>query len=278
MSKNLPCWGGGAVVVKDPGLAGRMTKIVKQSSAPANSAVIRRQLFNIISMLATHPAIFPWTLYPVLRAADYLQSDFFDRRFLEEVLPPRRTWKKVSSDRLAVSSEGPEENGPDTKQSGSTLRSDKQSAASGEQAAQVGPRAGMIAMSPLQAGTGLRQLRRFPELLERQVRNARRLRERLARSAGLKLQAEPEGSRSSFLYVRARVDDPSRIRQLLRRYGVDTKADDMRDCSALSIFPERPSCPGARYLGGHCIELPCGPYYSPGRIDDIASRVEKAVQ
>ena len=135
-----------------------------------------------------------------------------------------------------------------------------------------------MAMSPLQAGTGLRQLRHFPELLEKQVKNARRLREKLAGCTELQLQAEPPGSASSFLYVRARVDDPGAVRGRLRRFGVDTKADDMRDCAALSIFPNRASCPRAKYLGGHCIELPCGPYYSEERIDDIARRVLEALK
>lgn len=260
MSKNLPCWGGGAMVVRDPGLADRMRKVLKESLAPSNFAVLRRQLFNIISMFVTHPAIFPGTLYPVLKAADYFKSDFFDRRFLEEVVPPRWPGK-----RLAVSSEQGEEKG-------------KRLAVSGERSAQKGESLGMIAMSSLQAATGLRQLRRFPELLEKQVKNARRLREKLAGCTDLRLQAEPPGSRSSFLYVRARVDNPPQTRRLLRRHGVDTKADDMRDCAALSIFPDRPSCPRAKYLGGHCIELPCSPYYSLARIDNIASRVEKALK
>ena len=130
---------------------------------------------------------------------------------------------------------------------------------------------------PFQAVVGLRQLKRFPGWLEKQVKNARYLRRRLKDCPGLQLQQEPPGTRSSFPYVRARVDNPQQARRKLLRGGIDTKPDDMRNCAALEIFENRSLCPVAERLGGHCIELPCSHFYSKRQIDDIAVRVRRTM-
>jgi len=232
MSKNMPSWGGGAVAVKDPVLAGKMKEKMSGRPVPTSGMVLRRHLFTIFAMMATQPVFFPWTLYPALRIADYRGSDYFDRPFLEPVIPPR-------SGRLS--------------------------------------RGGISPLSPLQAETGLRQLRRFPEGLAAQVANARRLRELLEDCPTLRLQEEPDGSRSSFLSVRAQVPDPGGIRSALLAAGVDTKPDDMKNCAALEFFGGNDPCPVAAGLGGHCIELPCSPYYSQRQIERLAVRVRAAV-
>ena len=268
MSKNLPCWGGGAVVVNDPELAERMGNRIKSEAEPSSFSILRRQFPNILAMLLTQRVIFPWTLYPVLRIADILESDIFDRPFLEPVVPPRLHTRK----RLAVSGEQLKENSKQLAVSGKRLPGDR------DRLRLTAYRSPITTISPLQAATGLRQLRRFPDWLERQINNAHHLRRRLYGCSKLQLQQEPPDTQSSFLYLRARVEEPVAFRRALLRRGVDTKPDDMRNCAALGIFKERPECPNAERLGRHCIELPCSHFYSEREIDDIADRVQAAVK
>jgi len=235
MSKNLPCWGGGAMTVKDPDLADRMRAALGDGPPPGGLTILKGQAFNIAAILLTQPVVFPWTLYPLIRLSARMSSNFFDRPFLEEVTP-------ISSAR-------------------------------GER----GGKSVAKQFAPFQAAVGLRQLVRFPRWLEKQEANARRLRSLLADCPGLRLQKEPEGTRSSFLYLRAWVEDTREVRHALLRHGVDTKPDDMRNCAGLEIFEHRPQCPVAEGLGGRCIELPCSPFYSRRQIEDIAARVSRAM-
>ncbi len=255
MSKNLPCWGGGAVTLADRGHADRMRDRLKGEKPPPPVAVLRRQFSNILAMIFTGRGLFPWTLYPALRLADILKSDYFDRPFLEEVRPPH----------------APPVNSPDKKQSGSKtspddigIRSDK--------------RPPVLPMAPLQAAVGLRQLKRFPGWLEKQIENARLLRSRLSGCPGLRIQQEPPEGRSSFLYVRARVDDPLAFRRKLLRTGLDTKPDDMRNCAALGFFERRAPCPAAEELSGRCIEIPSSHFLPEREINEIADRIRSVLK
>ncbi len=250
MSKNLPCWGGGAVVTRDHALAARMRERIEDSNPPPASSILLRQLKDIPGIICTQAAIFPWLLYPVLRAADYLKSDYFDRPFVEAVTGDRLS---VTGDQLSVIGDRFSED--------SVTAVDHKSRAAG--------------MAPFQAAVGLRQLSRFPGWLKKQAENARRLRERLEGCPGLRFQAELPGTRSSFLYVRVRVDDPPAIRRRLLRSGIDTKPDDMRNCAALTVFGEQPRCPVAETLGERCIELPCSPFYSERQMERIAVGIER---
>ena len=256
MSKNMPCWGGGAIVVSDQELAERMISRIDARGVPSARSIIRRQISNIPGIILTQRGLFPWTLYPAIRLADMKESNYFDRPFIEEVRGSK------DGNQLSVISDL---DGLDTDHGSRIISS---SAA----------RKNMITgISPFQASTGLRQLKRFPGWLKKQVRNARLLRGRLRDCPILQLQQEPESTRSSFLYVRARVDDPTSVRRRLLRAGIDTKPDDMRNCAALKIFESGLPCPEAEKLGGHCIELPCSHFYSDQQIENIADRIITAL-
>jgi len=271
MSKSLPCWGGGAVAVKDAALAGRMAARLEGSPSPSGLAVLRDQVSNILALLLTQPALFPWTLYPLVRLATRMGSLRFDEPFLEEVLPPAAPPGKqlsVIGDQSSVISN-------------QLSVTDKQAYRKAKREARpsliTDHRSLITPMAPFQAMVGLRQLQRFPSYIARQTRNARLLRERLAGISGIELQAEPPEGGASFLYVRTRVDDPVAFRRALLSAGVDTKPDDMRDCASLGIFGEQPPCPTAERLSGHCIELPCSPFYSEEQMADIARRTKTAL-
>lgn len=246
------------MTLQDQQLADRMRERLGKEPPPP-PAIWRRQFSNILAMIFTGQALFPWTLYPALRLADVLGSSYFDKPFLEPVLPPASPPSKQS----AVSS-------PDKKQSGSKTNSNEVGIRSDK-------RPPVLPISPLQAAVGLRQLEGFPARLEKQIENARFLRDRLAGYPGLRLQEEPPEGRSSFLYVRARVEEPGAFRRKLLRSGLDTKPDDMRSCAALDFFPGRAPCPAAEELSGRCIEIPSGSSYSEREIEDISGRVIEAI-
>ncbi|MCX6349091.1 MAG: aminotransferase class I/II-fold pyridoxal phosphate-dependent enzyme, partial [Candidatus Aureabacteria bacterium] len=263
MSKSLPCWGGGAVAVKDAALAERMASRLEGSPSPSGLSVLREQASNILALLLTQPALFPWTLYPLIKPATWTGISRFDEPFLEEVSPPSAPPGKQSSVISNQSSVNSDQSSVISNQTKPKLITDHWSL--------------ITAMSPFQAMVGLRQLQRFPSYIVRQMRNARLLRERLAGVSGIELQAEPPEAGASFLYVRVRVDDPVAFRRALLSAGVDTKPDDMRDCASLGIFGEQPPCPNAARLSGHCIELPCSPFYSEEEMVDIARRTKTAL-
>ncbi|MEA1928593.1 MAG: aminotransferase class I/II-fold pyridoxal phosphate-dependent enzyme [Candidatus Auribacterota bacterium] len=277
MSKNMPCWGGGAIVVRDGELAERMLGRIDTREVPSARSILRRQISNIPGIILTQRGIFPWTLYPVIRLADLKGSNYFDRPFIEEVRGPE------GSNQLSVISN------QFLKDSNQLLEDGNQLAVSSEQyafdadpgsritGATAAGKNRITGISPFQATVGLRQLKRFPGWLNKQVRNARLLRGLLKDCPGIQLQQEPEGTSSSFLYVRARVDDPPAVRRRLLRAGIDTKPDDMRNCAALKIFGSQISCPVAEKLGGHCIELPCSHFYFKPQIDQIADRIIDAL-
>jgi len=239
MSKNLPCWGGGAMILKDRGLGIKMMERIAEGEAPSACTVLKRQRSNVAALLFTQPMLFSWTLYLALRIADLSHSDYFDRPFLEPI--PNGGKNEAVSLEL-----------------------------------QPGDKGRISGISPFQAEVGLRQLTKFSGRLEKQVRNARLLRDYLAGCAGLELQKEPVDSCSSFLYVRIRVENPERARHQLLMKGVDTKPDDMRNCADLDIFSSQSNCPNAQRLGGHCVEIPCSPFYSESTIKNIAEKVREA--
>jgi len=256
MSKNMPCWGGGAIVVRDRNLAERMMSRIDNRGAPSSLSILRRQISNIPGIVLTQRGIFPWTLYPAIRLADLKGSNYFDRPFIEEVRGPKKR------DRLSVISH---QCGVDT-DNGSRII-----------ASSIARKNMITGIAPFQAAAGLRQLKRFPGWLKKQTRNARLLRRRLRDCPVLHLQQEPDGTSSSFLYVRAWVDDPPEVRRRLLREGIDTKPDDMRNCAGLEIFESCLPCPEAEKLGGHCIELPCSHFYSERQINRIADRIITAL-
>ena len=261
MSKNMPCWGGGAIVVRDHNLAERMLSRIDDRGVPSPLSILRRQISNIPGIILTQRGVFPWTLYPVIRLADLQGSNYFDRPFIEAVRGSEGSNQLLKDgNQLSVNSNQ------------LSVNSDQLSVISDQYASGAGKNR-ITGISTFQASVGLRQLKRFPGWLDKQVRNARLLRGLLNDCPGLQLQQEPEGTRSSFLYVRARVDVPPAVRGKLLRVGIDTKPDDMRNCAALKIFGSQISCPVAGKLGGHCIELPCSHFYSEPQINQIADRI-----
>jgi dTDP-4-amino-4,6-dideoxygalactose transaminase len=65
--KNMPCFGGGAIAVKDPEVANRAAAILERGSEQSALSVFSKGLSTWIKWLLTRPLVFGLTAYPVLR-------------------------------------------------------------------------------------------------------------------------------------------------------------------------------------------------------------------
>jgi len=59
MSKNMPCWGGGAIVVRDQELAERMLSRMDDRGVPSPLSILRRQISNIPGIILTQWGYLP---------------------------------------------------------------------------------------------------------------------------------------------------------------------------------------------------------------------------
>jgi len=83
IGKNMPCFGGGAIVFKDKDLSGKVRKLVNSSPAPEDISVHKKVLGSIPAWAGTRPYVFPWTLSVAARVLDSLGSDAMDRAVRE---------------------------------------------------------------------------------------------------------------------------------------------------------------------------------------------------
>jgi len=93
MSKNMPCFGGGALRVSEPELLRRIQARLDEAGATPVLDIWKRQFGNVAAMLAGSRLFFVWTLYPLLRLADLCDSSAFDRKFTETVRPPSASFR-----------------------------------------------------------------------------------------------------------------------------------------------------------------------------------------
>jgi len=223
MSKNMPCFGGGALTVRDPSLQDVIETSFREKSPVSSLSIWKRQWGNVVAMLAGSRVLFPLLLYPLLRLADSVGSARFDQKFIEPVNHPASSPSKSCP------------------------------------------------ISPLQAEIGLRQMTRFPRLLHKHTENAGLLRSIL--NDRVEIQRIPPDRTSAFLSVRVLVKNPGLFRLLMRRHGVDTRPDEMRDCASLEVFPGQAPCPVSRLLAGNCIEIPCNHTFSTEEVERIGQAV-----
>ncbi len=65
--KNMPCFGGGALVTSDDAIAGRAREILKTARVPSAGAAFKKGLSIWIMWLITRPLIFGLSVFPMLR-------------------------------------------------------------------------------------------------------------------------------------------------------------------------------------------------------------------
>jgi dTDP-4-amino-4,6-dideoxygalactose transaminase len=73
--KPLNTYGGGMAVVRDPGLADRVAKLVAAEPPPTAEMVKKRLFQGRVQRISIRPGVFTWTLFPILWASSYLGTN-----------------------------------------------------------------------------------------------------------------------------------------------------------------------------------------------------------
>ncbi|MGD9302480.1 MAG: DegT/DnrJ/EryC1/StrS family aminotransferase [Desulfobacterales bacterium] len=84
--KNMPCFGGGAIVTSDEGIAGRAANILSQSPIAEKDAITKKALSIWIMWLLTRPFIFGISAYQVLRLKLLLGQPLMDSAVGDDLL------------------------------------------------------------------------------------------------------------------------------------------------------------------------------------------------
>ena len=84
--KNMPCFGGGAIVTSDEGIAGRAANILSESPIAEKDAITKKALSIWIMWLLTRPFIFGISAYQVLRLKLLLGQPLMDSAVGDDLL------------------------------------------------------------------------------------------------------------------------------------------------------------------------------------------------
>ena len=76
--KNMPCFGGGAIVTSDEEIAGRTAEILSGSPIAEKGAITKKALSIWVMWLLTRPLIFGVTAYPALRLKQLMGQPLMD--------------------------------------------------------------------------------------------------------------------------------------------------------------------------------------------------------
>ncbi len=73
--KPLNTYGGGLAVARDPGLAERIARLADAEPPPTEQAVRKKLWHGRVQRISIRPSVFTWTLFPVLWASAYLNTN-----------------------------------------------------------------------------------------------------------------------------------------------------------------------------------------------------------
>ena len=132
-------------------------------------------------------------------------------------------------------------------------------------------------MTNAQAAVGLYQLTRLDAINVRVSRNAHLYNQELAQLAGVKTPAVSTGRTHTFLYYRLEVQQRQVLRVKLFPLGVDTRPDDMSDCTTLPPFrDQRFDVPVAQKLPAAILEIPNNPRMGDLDVLNVANAIKTA--
>jgi dTDP-4-amino-4,6-dideoxygalactose transaminase len=94
IGKNMPCFGGGMVTTDDGELAEKLRGLQSDFRLPSKIFAMKAAAKGLLAYVLTHPGVFPFTTYSLLRILSFVGSDWADRSVEEEVslpgeFPPR---------------------------------------------------------------------------------------------------------------------------------------------------------------------------------------------
>ena len=84
--KNMPCFGGGAIAVRDDSVAERARAVIAAAPMPSAGSLIKEGIGVWIKWLVTRPLVFGLTAYPVLRLKQLLGKDLMDSEIGDDLL------------------------------------------------------------------------------------------------------------------------------------------------------------------------------------------------
>jgi dTDP-4-amino-4,6-dideoxygalactose transaminase len=84
--KNMPCFGGGAIVTSDEEIAGRAAKMLSESPIAEKNAITKKALSIWVMWLLTRPFIFGLTAYPALRLKLLMGQPLMDSAVGDDLL------------------------------------------------------------------------------------------------------------------------------------------------------------------------------------------------
>jgi perosamine synthetase len=84
--KNMPCFGGGAIVTSDETIALRAKSIFSEAPMPTKGTILRKAFSVWTKWLLTQPSIFGLTVYPILRLRLLLCQPLMDSAVGDEFL------------------------------------------------------------------------------------------------------------------------------------------------------------------------------------------------
>ena len=95
--KNMPCFGGGAIVTSDEEIAGRAAEILSDSPIAEKGAITKKALSIWVMWLLTRPLVFGVTAYPALRLKQLMGQPLMDSAVGDDLLEEfERSNPKVS--------------------------------------------------------------------------------------------------------------------------------------------------------------------------------------
>lgn len=78
MGKNLPCFSGGMVTLRDESIYKSMKTYVKEMPFPSKIDVLKNIISTIVFYFITHKYVFPYITYPILLILSFFAGDFID--------------------------------------------------------------------------------------------------------------------------------------------------------------------------------------------------------
>lgn len=232
MAKNMPCFGGGMITLKDETVYRRLMAQIKLPDANRRKGLWKEVLSTTINFTMTLPPLFSFVTFPLMLAAKALKPQAFESESGQETV-------------------------------------------SSAQAQSTFP----TRLTNLQAAVGLHQLTRLDAINAAVSRNARRYNQELGGLPGVKVPAVSAGRTHTFLYYRLEVDALDRLKSAVFPHGVDTRPDDMSDCTTLAPFRDQAvNVPVAQKLPARILEIPNNPRMTEDDVRRVAQRIRQAAQ
>ena len=231
MAKNMPCFGGGMITMKDSELYNTLLASIQLPQSNRGKSLWKEVIGTTINYTLTLPGMFPLFTYQLMRFLNAIGS---------KALEPEPGQETVSTSEI---------------QSRFPTR-----------------------LTNLQAAVGLHQLTRIDEINKRVSQNAQIYNQELQNVPGIKTPSVSSGRTHTFLYYRLEVDELENLRAKVFPKGVDTRADDMSDCTVLAPFKDFDvNVPVARKLPQKILEIPNNPRMDADAVRYVAKQIKAAL-